>query len=224
MLWNSTVIHMSFCKCSIYGFIYYNDGHVNSWTTFCQVWDQYTWIDVMNPVEDTKQKSQRLKTVRPRNPVQLLMCHSEVQSFTPAPPVCTRAKISRVVTWGRVAAHSQKRLRVFSGRYKTRVSQITSSIQHDEASTFQVVWTEEQWNDSWQSVKARSLCLGVTDVTAVCNSAPRLLLGHSHLLTDGAAATQTHQLVVLCAHFAPSPLVFPLGCLAARTPRLVCVA
>lgn len=65
-----------------------------------------------------------------------------------------------------------------------------------------------------------TVCLGVTDVTTVCNSAPRLLLGHSHLLTEVQRSHQRTNLAMWCARFASPP---PTGYLAARTPHLICV-
>lgn len=74
--------------------------------------------------EGAKQKSQPPKVLRSRNAVQLLMCHSEVQSFTPAPPVCTRAKLIRVSECNvrnSLSPESKETLWVICVRYNTDI-------------------------------------------------------------------------------------------------------
>lgn len=67
-----------------------------------------------------------------------------------------------------------------------------------------------------------TVCLGVTDVTTVCNSAPRLLLGHSHLLTEVQRSHQRTNLAMWCARFASPPPRVTL--LLAHLISFVCAA
>lgn len=130
------------------------------------------------------------------------MCHSEVQSFTPALPVCTRAKIIGVAEW------NVRNSRTPESQCGLSVWHAIVTSGHTNHKCHWSRWSEhlqlcaftctEKRCVSWRSSCVRALCLGVTDVTTLCNSAPRLLLGHSHLLTE-AQRSHKHTYRWCCA-------------------------